>query len=96
MSKNTKPNPMAQMPPCFRKDGSFDFVAFLFAPPVLMGLILIILGLVACFLVSYVFSIPSKPVNAIILMICALTCFSGADNILRYLNTQRELKNKIK
>lgn len=82
------------MPPCFRKDGSFDFVAFLFAPPVLMGLILIILGLVVCFLVSYVFSIPSKPVNAIILMFCTLICFSGADNILRYLNTQRKQNNK--
>lgn|GEM_PF-2921325 len=93
-TKGTKPDTNAQIPPCFREDGSFDFVAFLLAPPVLVGLIFIFIGLGVCLLVTYVFPISSDMVNILILMLCSFTCFSGADNIIKYLNAQRKERGK--
>lgn len=79
--------------PCFREDGSFDLGAFLRAPQVLGALIFIIIGLGISFLVTNVLKVESPFVNMLVLMLCGFSCLSGAENISKYFNMQREARD---
>lgn len=85
-----------EFPPAFREDGSFDLAAFLLAPPVLAGLLFIAAGLLVSFLITQVFTINNNIANMALFMLCCCVCFSGTEQIINYLNRQREFKKRRK
>ena len=81
------------MEPCFRPDGSFDFGAFLRAPQVLGALVFIIGGLGLSFVVTYVLKVESNFVCFTVMLLSGFASFSGAENISKYYNAQREARD---
>lgn len=79
--------------PCFRMDGSFDFIAFICAPQVLGAIVFIIVGLGICFLVNNVFKVENNFICMMVLMLCGFSSLSGGETIARYYNMQREARD---
>ena len=79
--------------PCFREDGSFDLGAFLRAPQVLGAIIFIVAGLGLSFLVTHILKVENNFVCFAVMLICGFASFSGAENIAKYYNMQREARD---
>ncbi len=94
MENNESENKMMPLIPCFRPDGSFDFKLFITSPQVVFGGIFIIAGILASFLFTYVWPIESNFIGMMVLMLCTFVSFSGAETIVKYVNTSREAVKK--
>ena len=79
--------------PCFRKDGSFDLGAFLRAPQVLGALVVSIAGLGLSFVVTHVLKVENNFVCFTVMLVSGFASFSGAENIAKYYNMQREARD---
>lgn len=79
--------------PCFRPDGSFDLGAFLRAPQVLGALVFIIAGLGLSFVVTHVLKVENNFVCFTVMLVSGFASFSGAENIAKYYNMQREARD---
>ena len=79
--------------PCFRQDGSFDLGAFLRAPQVLGALVFIIAGLGLSFVVTHVLKVENNFVCFTVMLVSGFASFSGAENIAKYYNMQREARD---
>ena len=79
--------------PCFREDGSFDLGAFLRAPQVLGAIVFIIAGLGLSFLITHILKVENNFICFAAMLICGFASFSGAENISKYYNAQREARD---